>query len=69
VRIIEGLTEDWRRLDEGIDHLLVGRDRSACTTGCWVRRLVSIPGRPIISIAMVALTPPSNEVEANADAA
>jgi transposase len=43
VRLIEGLTEDWRRLDERINHLsgeiaaLAGQD-----AGC--ERLVSVPG-------------------------
>jgi len=54
VRVIEGLAEDWRRLDERIDHLsdeitaLARQD-----VGC--ERLVSVPGiGPIISSAMVA---------------
>jgi len=54
VRVIEGLSEDWRRLDERIDCLsgeitaLAHKD-----TGC--QRLVSVPGiGPIISSAMVA---------------
>ena len=54
VRVIEGLAEDWRRLDERIDHLsdeitaLARQD-----TGC--ERLVSVPGiGPIISSATVA---------------
>jgi transposase len=54
VRVIEGLSEDWRRLDERIDYLsgeitaLAHKD-----TGC--QRLVSVPGiGPIISSAMVA---------------
>jgi transposase len=52
--VIEGLAEDWRRLDERLDHLtdeivaLAQQD-----TGC--ERLVSVPGiGPIISSAMVA---------------
>ena len=53
VRIIEGLAEDWHRLDERIDHL---SDEIAALApqdaGC--ERLVSVPGRPIISSAMVA---------------
>jgi transposase len=54
VRVIEGLTEDWRRLDDRVDCLsgeiaaLAHKD-----TGC--QRLVSVPGiGPIISSAMVA---------------
>jgi hypothetical protein len=54
VRIIRDLAEDWRRLDERIDHLsneiavLAQQD-----TGC--ERLMSVPGiDPIISSAMVA---------------
>src|SRR5271167_1747629 len=54
VRVIEGLAEDWRRLDERIEHLtgeivaLAQQD-----TGC--ERLMSVPGiGPIISSAMVA---------------
>ena len=54
VRIIVGLTEDWRRLDQRIDELsseieaLAKRD-PACV------RLMSVPGiGPIISSAMVA---------------
>src|SRR5512135_1096454 len=54
VRIIEGLAEDWRRLDARIEHLsseitaLAHQD-----VGC--KRLVSVPGiGPIISSAMVA---------------
>jgi transposase len=54
VRVIEALAEDWRRLDERIDHL-----SSEITTlarqdaGC--ERLMSVPGiGPIISSAMVA---------------
>ena len=54
VRVIEGLAEDWRRLDERIDHLsdeittLARQD-----VGC--ERLMSVPGvGPIISSAMVA---------------
>ena len=54
VRVIEGLAEDWRRLDERIDGLsgeittLAYKD-----TGC--QRLVSVPGiGPIISSAIVA---------------
>jgi transposase len=54
VRVIAGLAEDWRRLDERIDHLsdeittLARQD-----VGC--ERLMSVPGvGPIISSAMVA---------------
>jgi transposase len=54
VRIIEGLAEDWRRLDERIDQssdeitALARRD-------CGCERLMSVPGvGPIISSAMVA---------------
>ena len=54
VRVIEGLAEDWRRLDERIAHLsdeittLARQD-----VGC--ERLMSVPGvGPIISSAMVA---------------
>ncbi len=54
VHVIEGLAEDWRRLDERIEHLsgeiaAVARQDSGC------RRLMSVPGvEPIISSAMVA---------------
>jgi hypothetical protein len=54
VRIIEGLAEDWRRLDQRIVHLsdeitVVARQDAGCG------RLVSVPGiGPIISSAMVA---------------
>jgi transposase len=54
VRVIEGLAEDWRRLDQRIDHLsdeitVVARQDVGC------ERLVSVPGiGPIISSAMVA---------------
>lgn len=54
VRIIEGLAEDWHRLDERIDHLsdeiaALARQDAGC------ERLVSVPGiGPIISSAMVA---------------
>ena len=54
VRVIEALAEDWRWLDERIDHLsneiaaLARQD-----VGC--ERLMSVPGiGPIISSAMVA---------------
>jgi transposase len=54
VRVIEGLAEDWRRLDTRIDHLsdeitVVARQDAGC------ERLVSVPGiGPIISSAIVA---------------
>ena len=54
VRVIEGLAEDWHRLDERIDHLsdeitALARQDAGC------ERLVSVPGiGPIISSAMVA---------------
>jgi transposase len=54
VRVIEGLAEDWRRLDERIDHLsdeitTLARQNVGC------ERLMSVPGvGPIISSAMVA---------------
>src|ERR1700758_2219492 len=54
VRVIRDLAEDWRRLDQRVDHLsseitaLAQQD-----TGC--ERLMSVPGiGPIISSAMVA---------------
>ena len=54
VRMIEGLAEDWRRLDQRIDHLsdeitVVAQQDAGCG------RLVSVPGiGPIISSAIVA---------------
>src|SRR5437773_7603256 len=54
VSVIEGLAEDWRRLDERIDQLsseigVLARQDSGC------ERLMSVPGiGPIISSAMVA---------------
>ena len=54
LRIIEGLAEDWRRLDERIEGLsseieTLARQDQAC------RRLMTVPGiGPIISSAMVA---------------
>jgi transposase len=54
VRVIEGLAEDWRRLDERIDYLsseiaVLARQDAGC------ERLMSVPGiGPIISSAMVA---------------
>jgi transposase len=54
VRLIEGLAEDWRRLDDRIDDLsdeIIALARQ--DVGC--QRLVSVPGiGPIISSAMVA---------------
>ena len=54
VRVIKDLAEDWRRLDERIDHLSSEIVVSARQdTGC--ERLMSVPGiGPIISSAMVA---------------
>jgi transposase len=54
LRIIGGLAEDWRRLDEGIEGLsseieTLARQDKACP------RLMTVPGiGPIISSAMVA---------------
>ena len=54
IHVIEGLAEDWRRLDERINHLsdeitALARQDAGC------ERLVSVPGiGPIISSAMVA---------------
>ncbi len=54
VRVIEGLAEDWHRLDERIDHLsdeitALARQDAGC------ERLVSVPGiGPTISSATVA---------------
>jgi transposase len=54
VRVIEGLADDWRRLDERIEHLsseiaALARQDMGC------ERLMSVPGiGPIISSAMVA---------------
>src|SRR5260370_28187759 len=60
VRVIEGLAEDWRRLDERVDHLsgeitaLARQDK-----GC--ERLMTFPGiGPIISSAMVAAIGPGD---------
>jgi transposase len=54
VRIIEGLTEDWRRLDERID-CLSGEITALARQDAGCERLVSVPGiGPIISSAMVA---------------
>src|SRR5438445_2793550 len=54
VRIIEGLTEDWRRLDQRIDELSSEiEDLAKRDAGC--ERLMTVPGiGPIISSAMVA---------------
>jgi transposase len=54
LRIIEGLAEDWRRLDEGIEGFsseieTLARQDKTC------QRLMTVPGiGPIISRAMVA---------------
>ena len=54
VRVIKDLAEDWRRLDQRIDHLsneiaVLARQDAGC------ERLMSVPGiGPIISSAMVA---------------
>jgi len=54
VRLIEGLANDWRRLDERIDHIsseitALARQDPGC------ERLMSVPGiGPIISSAMVS---------------
>src|SRR3974377_327253 len=54
VRIIEGLAEDWRRLDERID-CLSGEITALARQDAGCERLVSVPGiGPIISSAMVA---------------
>jgi transposase len=54
VHIIEGLTEDWRRLDERIDHLS-GEIAALARQDVGCERLMSVPGiGPIISSAMVA---------------
>jgi transposase len=54
VRVIEGLAEDWRRLDERIDGLSAEIEALARNdAGC--ERLMSVPGiGPIISSATVA---------------
>ena len=54
VRLIEGLTEDWRRLDQRIENLSSEIEELANSDPACVR-LMSIPGiGPIISSAMVA---------------
>ena len=54
VRLIEGLTEDWRRLDQRIEDLSSEIEELANSDPACVR-LMSIPGiGPIISSAMVA---------------
>jgi transposase len=54
VRIIGGLAEDWRRLDERID-CLSGEITALARQDAGCERLVSVPGvGPIISSAMVA---------------
>jgi transposase len=54
VRVIEGLAEDWRRLDERIGYLSEEiASLARCDAGC--ERLMSVPGiGPIISSAIVA---------------
>jgi transposase len=54
VHVIEGLAEDWRRLDERVDHLS-GEITALARQDAGCERLVSVPGiGPIISSAMVA---------------
>ena len=54
VGVIEGLAEDWRRLDERIEHLS-GEVTALAHQDAGCKRLVSVPGiGPIISSAMVA---------------
>src|ERR1700744_3648238 len=54
VHLIEGLAEDWRRLDERIEHLS-GEITALAHQDAGCKRLVSVPGiGPIISSAMVA---------------
>jgi transposase len=54
VGVIEGLAEDWRRLDERIEHLS-GEITALARQDAGCERLVSVPGiGPIISSAMVA---------------
>jgi transposase len=54
VRVIEGLAEDWRRLDERVDHLS-GEITALARQDAGCERLMSVPGiGPIISSAMVA---------------
>ena len=54
VRLIEGLTEDWRRLDQRIEELSSEIEELAKRGPACVR-LMGVPGiGPIISSAMVA---------------
>jgi transposase len=54
IHIIEGLAEDWRRLDERIAHLS-GEIAALARQDPGCERLLSVPGiGPIISSAMVA---------------
>ena len=54
VGVIEGLAEDWRRLDQRIEHLS-GEVTALAHQDAGCKRLVSVPGiGPIISSAMVA---------------
>ena len=54
VGVIEGLAEDWRRLDERIEHLS-GEIAALAHQDAGCERLVSVPGiGPIISSAVVA---------------
>jgi transposase len=54
VHLIEGLAEDWRRLDERID-CLSGEITAVARLDAGCERLVSVPGiGPIISSAIVA---------------
>src|ERR1700726_1912019 len=54
VGVIEGLAEDWRRLDERIENLS-GEITALARQDAGCERLVSVPGiGPIISSAMVA---------------
>ena len=54
VGVIEGLAEDWRRLDERIEHLS-GEITALAHQDAGCKRLVSVPDiGPIISSAMVA---------------
>ena len=54
VGVIEGLAEDWRRLDERIEHLS-GEITALAREDAGCERLMSVPGiGPIISSAMVA---------------
>ena len=54
VGVIEGLAEDWHRLDERIEHLS-GEIKALAHQDAGCERLVSVPGiGPIISSAMVA---------------